>query len=208
MTVATQVDLQACNVLSQFPMPMRFRPAIDLSDDELLAFSERNELHEIERNAAGELEVRMSPGGQGSRLEAMVISQLSQWTEAHGGVCFSSNSGFRLADGSMRAPDAAWLEQTRWNTLSKPEQEGYVPLCPDFLIEVLSRTDSRRSLELKMQQWMSNGAKLAWMIDPYEAAVSVYRPDAAIEVRSRPEFVEAGAPVPGFRLLTQGLWAE
>ena len=208
MTVATEIDLQQANVLSTFPMPMTFRPPTPLSDDELIAFAERNECHHIERNAAGELEIMMSPGNEGSYFELDAGGQLWQWAREHGGRAFGSNGGFSLADGSMRIPDAAWVSDAQWNALSKRDRQRYSPISPEFLIEILSLTDSRKGLEAKMQQWIANGVQLAWMIDPYRKSVSIYRPNVEVEVLDHPSFVEAGEPVTGFRLSTERLWDE
>ncbi len=150
----------------------------------------------------------MSPvGGDGSRFEAYVIGQLVVWTEQNGGECFSSNGGFRLQDGSVLSPDAAWVSQGRWDALSREDQRRFAPLCPEFVIEVLSESDARRTLEAKMQLWLANGAQLAWMIDPYAATVGIFRADGSSETLYRPETVEAGAPVAGFRLRTGKLWS-
>ena len=108
----------------------------------------------------------------------------------------------------MRQPDAAWLSDAHWAALTDTQQEPFAPHAPDFLIEVLSRTDSRKRLETKMQLWIDNGAQLAWMIDPYRATVSIYKPDVPVEVLDRPDFVVAGLPVAGFTLRTARLWAK
>ena len=208
MTVATDIDLQKQDVLSRYSMPMTFRPVAFLSDDELMALSDRNELYRIERNVAGELEVRMSPGTQGGYRETLVTIQLGQWAEIHGGITCGPDTGFSLPDGSMRKPDISWTANARFQALNRFDRERYSPLCPDFVIEVVSKTDSRKTVEAKMQMWLDNGAQLAWMIDPYLGDVQIYKPGVAVEVLNRPEFVEAGEPVPGFRLSTRRLWAE
>jgi Uma2 family endonuclease len=188
------------------PLPVTVRPAIPMTDDELMAFSRQNRMYRIERNAKGELEIMSPSGGKGSRWESRVIRELDLWAEQYGGACFSSNGGFHLPDGSVLSPDASWVSETRWNSLTEAQQSTFPPLCPDFLIEILSATDSRTALAAKMLVWMANGAKLAWMIDPYRATLSIYRPDGTIEVLQRPDSVEAGEPVAGFRLSTLLLW--
>ncbi len=190
------------------PLPVALRTLIPVTDDELMAFSRQNRPYRIERNAKGELEIMSPAGSEGSSWEALVIGELSFWAREHGGVSFSSNGGFTLSDGSMRSPDAAWISSTRWGSLSKAERKGYAPLCPDFVIEILSASDSRAELEAKMHMWMTNGAQLAWMIDPYAASISIYRPNLGTEILDRPDSVEAGEPVAGFRLSTLLLWDE
>ncbi len=192
--------------LSGIPLPAIMRPSVPLTDEELIAFSRRNQRYRIERNAQGELEIMSPVGSEGSYLESIVIGQLALWAEEHGGVSFSSAGGFKLADGSTRSPDAGWMSQASWDALGEDGREGYAPLCPEFIVEVLSIHDSRQDLEQKMQMWVRNGAQLAWMIDPYGGTVSIYRPGQSVHVLQQPEEVEADAVVPGFRLRTSRLW--
>ena len=151
----------------------------------------------------------MSPcGTEGSNWEAIVIAELTLWARAHGGKAFSSSGGFTLPDGSMRSPDASWVSQSSWDSLSRAERKGYAPICPEFVVEILSETDSRMAHAAKMRMWMENGAKLAWLIDPCAATLSVYRPNREVELLDRPASVEAGEPVAGFSLSTLLLWGE
>ncbi len=208
MSTVVQDALLHEGSLAGIPLPITLRAPVPLTDDELIAFSRRNRLYRIEQNANGELEIMSPVGGNGSHFEALVIGQLSLWAEQHDGVSFSSNAGFRLPDGSVLSPDAAWVSDDRWNALSREEQRRFAPLCPEFVIEILSESDSRRVLEAKMRLWLANGAQLAWMIDPYAATVSVYRPGSPVEVLERPDFLDAGKPVAGFRLTTSKLWQQ
>ena len=177
-----------------------------MNDAELLEFSTRNPLYRIERNARGEMEIMTPVGGDRSRWEVLVIAELTRWTEEHGGVCFSSSVGFSLPDGSMLSPDAAWVSEARWNALTDSQRRSFPPLCPDFLIEVLSASDSRRVVEAKMRAWMANGTQLAWLIDPRAGRIAVYRPGREPEILDRPESVEADKPVESFRLRTSRFW--
>jgi Uma2 family endonuclease len=165
-------------------------------------------MYRIERNAKGELEIMSPSGGKGSRWESRVIRELDFWAEEHGGASFSSNGGFHLPDGSVLSPDAAWVSDACWNALSDREQRKFPPICPEFVVEILSECDSQPVLATKMNSWIANGATLAWMIDPYATTVSIYRPGSAVEVLTKPDVVEAGEPVPGFRLNTMKLWGH
>jgi Uma2 family endonuclease len=122
------------------------------------------------------------------------------------GIVFSPSAGFKLADGSCLSPDASWVSSARWNALTPAQQAGYPPLCPDFLIEVRSQSDARSTVEAKMQLWMENGAKLAWLVDPIDGNMTIYRPGQAPETLERPEVVKADAPVEGFELRCMRLW--
>ena len=195
--------------LTGLPLPIVLRPPSPLTDDELIEFSRKNRPFRIERNARGEIEIMTPVGGWGSNWEAIVIRELGMWTEDDGrGMFFSSNGGFNLPDGSMLSPDASWVSYAHWNALSVEQQASYPPVCPEFVIEILSASDSLRLLQAKMEVWLSNGAQLAWMVDPYAATITIYRPGEAPEVLQRPDSIEAGSPVAGFRLTTSRLWAS
>jgi Uma2 family endonuclease len=205
--LAESVQLESLS-LSGLPMPVILRPAAPLSELELMAFSRRNGPYRIEQNAIGELEIMSPAGSEGGRREQFVIRMLGNWAEKYGGACFSSNAGFTMRDKSVRSPNASWIDQARWDAIPEADQEGYVSACPDFLVEILSKTDSRSKLEEKMEMWIANGARLAWMIDPFATEILIYRPGKESERLLRPEWIEADTVVPGFRLETSRLWAK
>ena len=194
--------------LTGLPMPVTIRLPEPLSDEELIAFSYRNRPFRIERNEDGDLEIMSPLGFDGGQREMFVMAKLFEWAEQHGGVCVSSNAGFTLPNGAVRSPDASWTSDARLSRLTDAERRGFAPICPEFLVEVRSETDRRSVLEAKMEMWIANGAQLAWMIDPYAATVSIYRPGSLPEVLERPDWVEADVAVPGFRLPTSRLWAK
>ncbi len=189
------------------PLPCSIRPAAPLSDEELMRFSETNKPYKIERNKAGELTVMTPVGGIGGTHEVLIASELYLWAKTDGqGLAFGSNTGFNLPDGSCLSPDAAWLSLPRWNALTPAQQIGFPPLCPEFIIEVRSQSDSRRLLDFKMQLWLENGAQLAWLIDPIAGQAAILRPGVPIETLSNPAILEGYSPVTGFRLPTTRLW--
>jgi Uma2 family endonuclease len=194
--------------LTGLTLPVTLRFAAPLTDVELIAFSRRNRPLRIEQNAEGELEIMSPLGFEAGQRELFVMCRLGDWAERSGGLAFSSNAGVLLRDRSVRSPDASWMSQTRWDALSKEEKKGFAPVCPDFLIEILSEVDSRVKLEAKMEMWIKNGALLAWMVDPFAAEILIYRPGRETERLMRPDWVEADAVVPGFRLETSRLWAK
>lgn len=194
--------------LTGLSFPIRLQFATPMTDEKLLEFSAQNDIFRMERNARGEIEIRTPTGGEGSRWEAYVVYALTAWTESHGGICFSSNGGFTLPDGSMLSPDASWVAEERWNALSAEERQSFPPLSPDFLIEVRSASDRRSVLQAKMHNWIANGARLAWLIDPAQGTVSIYRPGHETEVLQQPEVLEAGDPVAGFTLKMHRFWSR
>lgn len=193
--------------LTGLPLPIVLRPPSPLTDDELIAFSRKNKPFRIERNAKGEIEIMTPVGGEGSRRKNFIGRELDFYAEEQGGVAFGANAGFNLPDGSTLAPDAAWMSESSWRALTPAQREKYPPRCPEFVVEVLSQSDSLRMLQAKMDVWIANGAKLAWLVDPYAATITIYRPGAEPEVLDKPDSIEAGDPVAGFRLTTSRLWA-
>jgi len=193
--------------LTGLPLPIVLRPPSPLTDDELITFSRKNKPFRIERNAKGEIEIMTPVGGEGSRRENFIARELDFYAEEQGGVAFGPNAGFNLPDGSTLAPDAAWMSSSNWSELTQTQREKYPPRCPEFVVEVLSQSDSIRMLQAKMEVWIANGAKLAWLVDPFAATITVYRPGVATEVLAKPDSIEAGDPVAGFRLTTSRLWA-
>lgn len=193
--------------LSSLAPPVLIRPSVPLTDEELIRFSEVNKPYRFERNRYGEIVMMTPAGGIGGTHEARVFSSLFNWNEeVQTGIAFNPNTGFNLPDGSCLSPDAAWLSLARWNSLTPAEQAGFPPLCPEFLIEVRSRSDSRRMVEEKMQLWLDNGARLAWLVDPIDANVTIYRPGEPEQTLERPDVVEAAHPVAGFVLRAERLW--
>jgi len=199
---AGQIDLV------DLELPITLRPSARVSDEELMRFSEQNKPFKIERNKEGDLTIMTPVGGIGGTHEKYVTVKLGVWTEQDGtGIDFSPSTGFNLPDGSCLQPDASWMTLERWNSLTLKQQTGFPPLCPDFVVEVRSQSDSRRILEDKMQTWMENGAKLAWLIDPIMASVTIYRSGHAAETLERPDIVKGDAPVDSFELRCARLWA-
>jgi Uma2 family endonuclease len=193
--------------LTELPLPVRLRPQVPMTDDELLRFCAANDGLRVEREANGEILVMTPAGSKTSKMNMRIGRLLDEWAEADGrGVAFDSNGGFTLPDGSMRAADAAWVELTKWNALSAKDQARFAPLCPDFVIELRSPSDSLPELKEKMSQWIANGAQLAWLIDPIEQAVSVYRPGESPEVHHHPTSVQGSGVMGGFELVMARIW--
>jgi Uma2 family endonuclease len=178
-----------------------------MTDDELMVFSEANKPCKVERLASGEILVMTPSGFENNRREAYVVHMLFAWAEEDGrGVAFSSNAGFNLPDGSTLSPDGGWVESSRLSALSVRERERFLPFAPDFLVEILSPSDSLTELDAKMEQWIANGVRLAWRIDPFGGTVAIYVPGQPPVILNRPEIVEGSEPVAGFRLKMARVW--
>ncbi|HEV2136681.1 MAG TPA: Uma2 family endonuclease [Terracidiphilus sp.] len=189
-------------------LPARLRPPAPLTDEELIAFSQANKPCRVERLASGEIVVMTPSGFENNRREAYLVHELFAWAEKDGrGIAFSSNAGFNLPDGSTFSPDAGWVEAARLAALTKEQRERYLPFAPDFVVEILSPTDSLAELDAKMGKWIANGARLGWRIDPFGGTIAVFASGSAPVVLDRPESVEGEGPVAGFHLPMAPLWA-
>ena len=131
------------------------------------------------------------------------------WEESNGsGIAFSSSTGFRLPNGATRSPDLAWLPRSRWERLTPDQRKRFPPICPDFVAEVRSENDSPGVLRAKMQEYLDNGARLGWLIDPLEKKVYVYRPGEEPICLDNPESVSGDPVLPAFNLDLRRLWSS
>lgn len=188
-------------------MAIIFTPATPVTDDEILELSRRNPGYQFERTGRGQLVVNPA-GSESGRRSAQLLLQLGRWAEAAGGVVFDSSTGFRLADGSLFSPDASWVQRDQWETLSKEDREGFAPICPEAVFEIRSRTDALPDLRAKLQTYLTNGARLAVLIDPEGRTVHVYRRDAEPKVYHDPADLTFGPELPGFKLDLRPIFAE
>ena len=171
-----------------------------MTDDEILAFSSEHEDLEIEVNARGEFEIVPNAGFRSSQRNGEITEQLFAWTRADGrGFATDSSALFRLPSGARRSPDGAWTEKCRVEQFLADSTLEVFPVCPDFVIELRSPTDRKPHLEDKMLEWIENGAKLAWLIDPIDRTTTVYRPGREPQVVTG-TVVRGEGPVTGFDL--------
>jgi len=161
----------------------------------------------MELTATGELILMLPTGSKTGLLNAELNLQFGTWAKANrSGVVFDSSTLFVLPNGARRSPDLSWVRRERWDALTEVEQEGFAPLCPDFVIELRSRSDNLPPLEHKMFEYIANGAQMAWLIDPLRKRVYIYRPDRSTEILEDPETVSGEPELPGFVLDVRGLW--
>jgi Uma2 family endonuclease len=167
-------------------LTLNLRPVIELTDEQFEQLAVANRDLRLERTATGELIIMPPRGGTGKR-NAKLNQQLSNWADLDGtGFNFDSSTAFRLPNGATRSPDASWIKQSRWNSLTTEQQERFPPTCPDFVVELHSRTDSLKDLQNKMQEYLENGAQLGWLIDSQTKQVEVYRLGRSPEVLQSP----------------------
>jgi Uma2 family endonuclease len=193
--------------LNEIEPPIRFRPDTPMTDEKFMRFCAANEPMRFEREANGEILV-MSPGGfSTSVMNLQIAGLLRQWAEADGrGVATGPDGGYTLPDGSVRAPDAAWVSLKKVKSLSEEEKARFAPLCPDFVIELRSPSDKLPDLHAKMERWIANGVEVGWLIDPQEKSVTIYRPGDAPEHHDHPTSVRGTGPIAGFELVMARIW--
>jgi Uma2 family endonuclease len=187
--------------------PIRVVPASRLSDDELFELCARNRDLRIERTHEGELVVMSPTGGETSRRNAALVAALVVWALKDGsGVVFDSNGGFVLPNGAERAPDASWVRKARWDALTPPQRDRFPPLCPDFVVELRSPSDSLDDLHAKMAEYVANGAGLGWLLDSETRRVWVYELAGAATCLENPATVSGGSVLPEFALVLASIW--
>ncbi|MBZ8181814.1 Uma2 family endonuclease [Oscillatoria salina] len=161
----------------------------------------------LELTATGELIIMPPTGGNTGKRNIEIEGQLWFWNHQTGlGVAFNSSTAFRLPNGANRSPDAAWVSQERWDTLTSEQQETFPPLCPDFALELRSKSDNMKPLRQKMQEYLANGLRLGWLIDAKNQRVEIYRQNQDVEVLESPMSLSGEEVLPGFVLDLQVVW--
>jgi|ERR1044071_2277470 Uma2 family endonuclease len=162
----------------------------------------------LELTSTGELIV-MPPTGSLTGVRCSNLTyQLAACSKTDAtGVCFGSSAGFTLPNGAIRSPDASWIKRERWDSLTKQQKASFAPICPDFAVEIWSRSDNLRELQFKMFEYLENGTLLGWLIDPSKRKVYVYRPNQEPVVLDSPATVSAHPLLPGFELNLNELWS-
>ena len=185
----------------QPPIRVEFGSLLELTDDQLLKLSSLNRDLRMERTQNGELIVMPPTGGDTSDKNSELNMQLRLWAKRDGtGRTFDSSGGFRLPNGAVRSLDASWVAKTRLDALTEEQRKRFIPLCPDFVVELHSPSDSLAVARDKMQEYLDNGARLGWLIDPEEKKVYVYRPDSPVQELQAPKNLSADPVLPGFAL--------
>ena len=198
------------NVLSdieQGPLVMHIQPVFELTDEQFFDLCQINRELRIERTSQGDLLIMPPVGGDTGRRNAGLIALLTSWSwEENTGVTFDSSTGFALPNGAIRSPDAAWVIRSRLEALSDEQKASFLPLCPDFVVELRSPSDSLTGLQAKMQEYIDNGAQLGWLLDPQNRDVYVYRPNQPVEHLENVTSLSGAHVLDGFVLSLQRIW--
>lgn len=192
---------------SEQALILRTRPALNLSDDEFYAFCRQNPDWQIEQTATGDWIIMPPTGFETGSRNNEISRQLGNWARQDGtGVAVDSSTGFILPNGAKRSPDAAWVRRTRLAALTPEQKQKFLPLCPDFVVELRSPSDSLPPIQEKMQEYLDNGTLLGWLIDTQDRTVHIYRPGTDVEIQTHPVSVSGDPELPGFTLELATVW--
>lgn len=181
---------------------------LTVTQEQFVQIAEINRDLLLERTANGDLIMNPPTGSETGNRNWDIEGQLWLWNrQTRLGFGFNSSTGFHLPNGAHRSPDAAWVEKSRWEALTPEEKEGFAPLCPDFVVELRSKSDNLKMLQGKMREYMDNGARLGWLIDRKNKRVEVYRQGQDVEVLNHPDSLSGEDVLPGFVLDLTQVWS-
>ncbi|MEM9120586.1 MAG: Uma2 family endonuclease [Cyanobacteria bacterium P01_F01_bin.56] len=195
------IQTESLPLMVNLPMP------VEMTMAEFYEFCQANRDLRIERSANGEV-IIMPPtfSDTGNRNFNLAV-QIGVWAEKNGtGLGFDSSAGFTLPNGATRSPDAAWIRLERWNALTATEKASFAPICPDFVVELKSSSDTLSALKAKMVEYLENGASLGFLIDRKNHQVYVYRPNQEPNILANPNAVSGDPELPGFQLQMAKIW--
>ena len=175
--------------------------SISLTDEQFFQLCQNNRDLKFERNANGDLVITSPTGGETGSYNAGLTAQLWLWNQENKlGQVFDSSTGFKLPNGADRSPDASWITLERWNTLTAEQRQKFIPLCPDFVIELRSASDRLKTRRDQMQEYIENGTRLCWLINPQSRQVEIYRQNQDVQILESPTTLSGEDILPGFIL--------
>lgn len=195
-------------ITEEFGWPFKLKvQRTQLTEEQFIVLCQENPELRLELSAEGELVIMPPTGSEGGWRSGEVFLSLGIWTKQdHTGLAFDSSTGFTLPNGAIRSPDASWILRERWTALSKSQREKFAPICPDFVAEVRSQSDKLPDLLDKMQEYLDNGARLGWLIDPLDKRAYIYRPGQPVDVLEDPTVLTGDPVLPGFVFPIRELW--
>ena len=172
---------------------------IELTDAQFESICRQNRELRLEKTATGALVIMPPTGGETGKRNTSLTGQLWVWNRTYKlGQVFDSSTGFRLPNGATRSPDVSWVREERWQQLTSDQRQKFLPLCPDFAIELKSSSDTLKDLQQKMEEYLANGLVLGWLLDPKNKNVEVYQPNKPCETIHQPKRLGDGPVLPGF----------
>jgi Uma2 family endonuclease len=188
-------------------LTVNLKSLIEMTDEQFFELCQNNRELRFERNANGELIIMPPTGGETGNRNGRITQQLMNWTDADGtGIAFDSSTCFKLPNGADRSPDASWIKLERWDTLTDEEKQKFPPICPDFVIELLSPSDSLKTAQEKMREYIDNGVRLGILINRKSRQVEIYRQGKEVEVLDSPATVSGEDVLKGFVLNLGMIW--
>jgi len=201
--VQTPTQPETETLLLELPKTLK----LYVTQEQFTTLAASNRELQLERTAKGELIVNPPTGWETGKSNRSIIGQLDRWYEDNQqGEAFDCNTGFILPNGANRSPDACWISQERWDALTDEQKGTFPKICPDFVVELRSASDTLKSLQEKMQEYMDNGAKLGWLIDPQNRTVEIYRVGLDVEILTNPPELSGENLLPGFILNLRRVW--
>ena len=189
------------------PLLIDFPWIMPMTEEQFYEFCLANRDLRIERTASGEVIVMPPAFSDTGNRNFNIAVQLGGWAELDGtGLGFDSSSGFTLPNGATRSPDAAWIKLERWNALTEKQQASFAPICPDFVIELRSASDTVSSLQKIMEEYIQKGTVLGWLIDRQNRQVYIYRANQEAEILNDPQIVSGDPELSGFGLVMAKIW--
>ena len=189
------------------PVVLHWPPSMRVVNDQFFEFCQANKALRIERTVQGDCEIMAPTAGETGCLNAALTARLYIWAEREdSGVVFDSSSGFVLPNGAIRSPYVSWVKRTRLAVLTSEQKQRFLPLCPDFIIELRSPSDNLKAVQDKMQEYIENGARLGWLIDTEAQQVLVFQPQKQLFSLEKPEVLSADEVMKGFELDMQKIW--
>ncbi|MGA1264592.1 MAG: Uma2 family endonuclease [Prochlorothrix sp.] len=186
---------------------LNLNPVFTLTREKFYQLCRSNPDVRLERSADAVLHIVLPLGGEMSNWSSELGTDLGLWNrQTRQGKTFDSSGGFALPNGADRSPDLAWIPLEKWEALTPEQRQGFLPLCPDFVVELLSPSDSWKQGTLKMEEYMTNGCRLGWLIDPKGKRVGIYRSGQALEILDNPATLSGEDVLTGFILDLRVLW--
>jgi Uma2 family endonuclease len=179
----------------------------EVTDEQFEQICLTNRDSKFERTSTGELIIMSPTGGETGNWNSGLTGQLWFWNQQKKlGKSFDSSTGFKLQNGATRSPDVAWIQQERWDCLTSEQKKKFIPLCPDFVIELRSPSDDLEDLRAKMREYLENGTSLGWLINPQDQQVEIYRSGQPIQILDRPDTLSGEFILPEFILDLREIW--
>ncbi|MEH2196602.1 MAG: Uma2 family endonuclease [Nostoc sp.] len=186
---------------------INLNPIIELTDNQFYQLCRENPEVKFERNASGKLLIMPPTGGETGNRNFEISIEFGIWNrQIKLGICFDSSTCFKLPNGANRSPDVAWIRQDRWDALTPEQKEKFPPIAPDFVLELMSSSDSLRETQAKMQEYIDNEVKLGWLINPKMRQVEIYRIGKPVEILASPQELSGEDILPGFILNLSIIW--